>query len=142
MPRVALIFPDKSHYSTDYQVVINDINRADHLGADRLFGIMIEAQLRFIKQLGYANAQTIDGVGYIMADSEVVYSSESKHGDLLRIDVAVANICDKSFELLYRFYNETRSCDAALLKAGMVCLDYESGQAVPVPESFRRRFEG
>ena len=43
-------------------------------------------------------------------------------------------------ELLYRFHNCTKGVDAALMKTGMVFFDYESQQAVSVPEKFRKKF--
>ena len=116
MARTVIEFPERSHFSTDYTVLIGDINSADHLGADRLFSILIEAQMRFIAWLGYPNRHLIAGVGYIVADTEFVFRAESKHGDELSIDVAVANFTNKGFELLYRFYNKTQGQLAALAK--------------------------
>ena len=141
MARTIIEFPDQSHFSTDYTVLIADINSADHLGADRLFSILIEAQMRFIYSLGYPDRHRIAGSRYIVADTEFVFRSESKHGDALKIDIAVANFSAKGFELLFRFYNSTRDQLAALAKVGVVFVDYETGRAQAVPDEFRARFE-
>ena len=142
MARTVIEFPAQSHFSTDYTILIGDINSADHLGADRLFSILIEAQMRFIYSLGYPDRHRIAGSRYIVADTEFVFRSESHHGDQLRIDVAVANVGGKGFELLFRFYNSTRDALAALAKVGVVFVDYETGRPQAVPEEFLARFGG
>ena len=75
-----------------------------------------------------------------MADSEAVYLGESKRGDKLRIDVAVNNFTHKGFELYYRLKNETKGCDTALIKTGMVCLDLDAGKPTQVPQPFVEKF--
>ncbi len=140
MPRTVIHFPAHVDFVTDHTVVVGDINAADHLGVDRLFAIVFEAQLRFVSSLGYPNPRTIDGVGYIMADTESVYRAESKRGDVLQIEVSVDNLHSKGFELLYRVYNKTRSLEAALIKTGMLGFDYDKGCVAALPDSFFRRF--
>ena len=126
MGRTVIEFPNKVDFSTDYTVLIADINSADHLGADRLFAIVIESQMRFFAHLGYANAKLVEGVGYIISDTEFIFKSEAKHGDTLLIDVAATNFTSKGFELLYRIHNSTKERPLALVKAGMVFFDYDS----------------
>ncbi len=140
MARTVIKFPEVIHFSTDYTVLISDVNSADHLGADKTLAIMIEAQMRFLSHFGYAKAPLIEGVGYIMADTECVYKAESKYGDELLIDVAACNFANKSFELNYRISNKTKGLVAAYIKAGMVFFDYETGATQPVPEKFKKKF--
>ena len=120
-------------------MLISDINSANHLGADRLFAIVIEAQMRFFAHLGYEKSKELDGVGYIMADTEFIFKAESVYADQLRIDVAVDNLQAKSFELKYRITNTTKGQLAAVVKAGMVFIDYDSGVVSAMPAAFRAK---
>ncbi len=49
MTRRTIDIPDTFHFETDYRVVYSDINAANHLAADRILPIALEAQFRFIK---------------------------------------------------------------------------------------------
>lgn len=139
MPRTVIDFPDQYHYSTDYSVLIGDINSANHLGADKIFSIMIEAQMRFLAHLGYAQSTAIEGAGYIMGDTEFIFKSEAVYGDQLQIDVAACEFAAKSFELRYRISNQSSKAIVAYVKAGMVFLDYATGKTCPVPEAFKAK---
>lgn len=140
MPRTVIEFPSSYHFSTEYQVLISDINSANHLGADKLFSIMIEAQMRFLAHFGYHKSAEIEGVGYIMGDTEFVFKAESVHADRLTIDMAACHFNDKSFELRYRVTNTTKNAVAAYIKAGMVFIDYNTGVPQRVPSAFREKF--
>lgn len=140
MPRTVIDFPATIHFSTDYTVLISDINSANHLGADKLFAIMIEAQMRFFADLGYAQSSEIEGATYIMGDAEFIFRAESHYADQLTIDVAVCNFGDKSFELRYRITNQQKATVAAYIKAGMVFLNPDSGKTCAVPAAFKKQF--
>ena len=140
MARTHIEFPGHVDFSTSHTLVIGDINRANHLGVDRLFALITEVQLQFFEALEAGEPQTLFGAGYIMADSEAVYLGESQRGDRLVIDVAVCNFTSKGFEVYYRVQNETRQRQAALVKTGMVCLDVETGKPTQVPRDFTERY--
>ena len=139
MARTVIEFPDQYQYSTDYAVLIGDINSANHLGADKIFSIMIEAQMRFLAHLGYAQSTEIEGVGYIMGDTEFIFKSEAVYGDQLQIDVAACEFATKSFELRYRISNKSTQAIVALVKAGMVFIDYATGKTCAVPPTFKAK---
>ena len=121
-------------------MLISDINSANHLGADKIFSIMIEAQMRFLADIGYQQSHEIEGVGYIMGDTEFIFKAESGYGDQLQIDVAACQFSNKGFELRYRVTNKTKAAVAAYIKAGMVFVDYSTGIPQAVPERFRHKF--
>jgi acyl-CoA thioesterase FadM len=70
-----------------------------------------------------------------MGDVAIVYKQECFYGDILTIEVGVADIGLRSFDLLYRFLKRDESlvCEA---KTGMVCFDYVARKTVNVPEEF------
>ena len=74
MARTVIEFPKQSHFSTDYTVLISDINSANH-GADKIFSLMIEVQMRFA-YLGYDKTPYLEGVNYLMGDTEFIFKAE------------------------------------------------------------------
>lgn len=140
MARTVIEFPEKVLFSTAYTVLMSDVNRADHLGADRIFSIVIESQMRFFTHLGYD--RTIEGVSYIVADTEFIFKAESKYLDELSIDVAASNIREKSCELIYRINNDSKNTLAALVKTGVVFVDNTTMLPTAIPDAFKTTIGG
>jgi acyl-CoA thioesterase FadM len=123
----------------EYSVLYSDVNSANHLGADRVLPIVMEAQLRFIKYLGFADATAFEDAGMIMAHSEVQYLAEAGYADLLKIELAADNFTEKSFELIYRILNLSRGNEMARVVTTLLFFDYQEKRVIVVPEKFRER---
>ncbi|MCB1706150.1 MAG: thioesterase family protein [Halioglobus sp.] len=139
MPRKTIELPPRFIFSSDYRVLYSDVNSVNHLGADRVLPIAMETQLRFINHLGYDDAIAFEDAGLIMGYSEVQYLAEAKYGDELRIELAVDNLREKSFELVYRISNLSRDCEMARVVTTLLFFDYQRTCVVPVPEAFLER---
>lgn len=140
MARRVIELPSTFTFSTDYKVLYSDINAANHVGADRVLPIALEAQMQFIKSLGYENAIVFEDAGLIMAYSEVQYVSEMYHGDELEIEVTADNFANKSMDLIYRITNKTKDVEAARVRSSMLFFSYEDKKVICVPEGFRAKF--
>lgn len=136
MSRRSIALPDRFHFSTEYIVLYSDVNVANHLAADRIPSIAIEAQLRFVIALGYEEATAFEEAGLIMAHSEISYISETHYGDQLRVDVAAVNFTAKSFDLTFRLFNLTKNIETARLCNTMLFFDYDSKSVCKVPAGF------
>lgn len=141
MARLSIDLPESFDFSIDYRVLYSDVNPANHLGADRLLPITMEAQLQFIQFLGYKDAHYFEEAGLIMASAETAYLSEAYYGDELTIEVAATNFTSKSFELIYRVHNCTRNSEMARVRTTMLFFDYDAQQVIAMPEGFLRRVE-
>ena len=75
MPRIKIEIPERFIYKTEIPIRITDINYGGHLGNDSLLSIIHEARVRFLKNLGYSEAN-VEGSGIIMIDSAIQYKSE------------------------------------------------------------------
>ncbi|MEH6347243.1 MAG: thioesterase family protein [Bermanella sp.] len=142
MARRTIELPEKFHFTTQYTVLFSDINGANHMGADRVLPITSEAQLRFIKSLGYKNAVLFEDAGLIMVHSEVQYISETDYADELVIDLAVENMSEKSLDFVYRIFNKNKKIETARIKTSMLFFDYDEKKVVAVPQGFSDRFKG
>tara|TARA_R110002049_G_scaffold232354_3_gene404912 strand:+ start:9749 stop:10204 length:456 start_codon:yes stop_codon:yes gene_type:complete len=136
MPRKTITLPTAFIFSSEYRVLYSDVNSVNHLGADRVLPIAMETQLRFINHLGYDNATAFEDAGLIMAYSEVQYLAEAKYGDELLVELAVDNLREKSFELVYRISNQRRDCEMARVVTTLLFFDYQKSCVVPVPSAF------
>ncbi len=139
MSRKTIEIPERFLFTTEYVVLYSDVNVANHLAADRIPAIAIEAQLRFIIALGYEHATAFEEAGLIMAHSEISYLSETDYGDRLAIDVTACNFTDKSFDLLFRLRNLSKKTETARVRNTMLFFDYTSKSVCPVPENFKAK---
>ncbi len=139
MPRKSIKLPDRFIFSTAYQVLYSEVNSANHLGADRVLPIAMEAQLRFIKHLGYSDAMAFEDAGLIMAHSEVQYISEADYGDELTVELGMQNLTEKSFELIYRIYNKSKNNELARVATTLLFFDYTRACVIPIPATFTER---
>lgn len=136
MTRKTITLPDRFLFSMEYDVLYSDVNSADHMGADRILPVAMEAQLRFIKRLGYTEASAFEDAGLIMAHSEVQYLAEATYGDRLKVELAVDNVQEKSLELLYRITNLSTEREMTRLATTLLFFDYREKQVIAVPETF------
>lgn len=139
MSRFLTELPEKFIYSKPYTVLFRDINATNHVGADRLLPMALEAQFGLIRSLGYKDAVVFEDAGLIMANSQTDYISETYYNDELRIDCGVDIISEKSFDIIYSIYNETRDRETARIKARMLFFDYNQGKVISVPDGFLER---
>ncbi|RLD60493.1 MAG: thioesterase [Bacteroidetes bacterium] len=140
MARIKLILPDNFKFSTQLEVRITDINYGGHLGNDSVLGIIHEARIRLLADKGFTE-QDIDGVGIIMADSVILYTSEGLYGDKLRIDVAVDDISNKGCDIYYRIVNISNQKIIVKAKTNIVFYNYTSKKLARTPEIFLNTFK-
>ncbi len=135
MARIKLILPDNFKFSTQLEVRITDINYGGHLGNDSVLGMIHEARVRLLADKGFLE-HDIDGVGIIMTDSIIIYSSEGFYGDKLRIDVAVDEISNTGCDIYYRFVNIANEKVIIKAKTNIVFYNYTSKKVSRTPEIF------
>jgi len=140
MVRVKIDLPDSFQFRTEIPVRIDDINYGGHLGNDAVLSLLQEARVQMLKEQGWSEVN-VDGAGIIMNDAAVVFKSESFHGDVLRIEIAVAEMSGVGCDLIYRVTNATSGKEVVRAKTGLVFFDYATRRVVRVPDQFRKRFD-
>jgi acyl-CoA thioester hydrolase len=136
MSRVRLEIPDRSQFTTEVPLRVSDINYGGHLGNDAVLSLAQEARMRFLRSHGWTE-KDVTGVGIIMTDAVVVYRSEAFYGDVLTIDVAVADIGDLGCDFFFRMVHKASGKEVARVKTGIVFFDYAKRKPSPVPAEFR-----
>jgi acyl-CoA thioesterase FadM len=139
MARVKLQLPENFHYSTQVDVRISDINYGGHLGNDSVLSLIHEARVRFLASNDFSE-KDIGGVGIIMSDTIIVYSSEGFYGDKIQIDVAVDDISNTGCDIYYRLTNADSKNEIAKAKTGIAFYDYTSKKISRIPKIFLEKF--
>jgi YbgC/YbaW family acyl-CoA thioester hydrolase len=139
MSRTKLQMPAKYQFSTSIEVRITDLNYGNHLANDSLLSIIHEARVRFLNHYGYTEID-VEGVGIMMADSVIIYKSQSYYGDSLKIEIAVEDISKKSCDFYYRITKDNDKV-VALCKTAIVFFDYQSQKPAQVPPQFIKKLD-
>ncbi|MEM7391608.1 MAG: thioesterase family protein [Verrucomicrobiota bacterium] len=133
-----LVLPESFAFATDIPVRITDINYGGHLGNDALLGLLHEARVRFLHEMGYTEID-IEGRSLIMRNVEIVFAAEAFAGDVLRVEVAVSACGRAAFDVLYRVSHKTKGHEVARARTGMVFFDYDQKKVVRGPEGFAEK---
>ena len=139
MARLKMELPDSFIYSTDISLRIADINYGGHLGHDAILSLTHEARVRFFKSRGISELDVF-GPGIVLSDVAIVYKSEGFYGDVLTVRIGVADYAKYGCDLIYRLSNKESGKDLALVKTGIVFMNYDERRVVNVPERFRELF--
>ncbi|MCW8849736.1 MAG: thioesterase family protein [Melioribacteraceae bacterium] len=139
MSRIKLVLPEHINYSTKIDIRISDINYGGHLGNDSVLSLIHEARIRLLKDNGFSEID-IDGLGIIMVDSVILYSSEGFYGDKVRIDVSVDDISSTGCDIFYRLVNLENDKEIAKAKTGIAFFNYKTKKISRTPEVFRNQF--
>ncbi len=137
MSRLRLDLPDQFLFTTEIPLRVSDINYGGHLGNDAVLTLAQEARARFLASHGWSE-KDVAGRGIIMTDAAVVYRSEAFYGNVLTIDVTVADLSEIGCDFLFRMTNKASGKEVARVKTGIVFFDYATRKPQPVPEEFRR----
>ncbi|MGF1638807.1 MAG: acyl-CoA thioesterase [Cyclobacteriaceae bacterium] len=143
MDRVKLVFPEKVQFETRISVRITDLNYGAHLGNNSLLGIVHEARVQFLQSIGCKGEVDLgEGAGIIMRDVAIVFKAEIFYPESLIVQATAANIEDRSFDLYYRILLEKDMREAALVKTGIVCFDYQARKPATLPSSIKTKLMG
>lgn len=122
-------------FRTEMEVRITDINYGRHVGNDALLGLLHEARLRFLAHFGFSE-EDIGGVGMLMGDAVVQFKAVSVRGDELIVEMGLADVERRTFDLMYRVVRKGDGATVALAKTGMVAFDYEANRMANLPAVF------
>ncbi len=141
MARVKVDLPDRYVFSTELRVRAADINYAGHLGNVQIIGLLDEARKRFFHWLGHKDGD-LGGINTIMADVKAEFRNEGFWGDSIKVEVAIKDMTNKAFDVVYRLTNMANGKTVAIAKTALVAFDYKERSTGTIPESFKNRIDG
>lgn len=141
MARAKIELPEKFIFSTEIEIRISEINYGGHLGNDSLLTILQEARLRFLKHHGFSE-KNVAGYSIIMADAVIIYKSQAYYGEVLSIEISLADFSKHACDMIYRVCKKSEGKEVARAKTRIAFFDYQQNKTVTIPESFLTILQG
>lgn len=119
-------------------VRFRDVDIGGHAHHSEVLVYIEEARWKYWEEV--AGREGVDAVDYILAEAGIRYKARILYPDLLTIELRVASIGRKHFEMAYR----VRSGAGELLataRTTQVMYDYGTRGSVRVPDELRARIE-
>jgi acyl-CoA thioester hydrolase len=141
MARIEVNLPAKFNFSTDIPIRISDINRGNHLGHVAMLAILEEARTRFLAAVNINLEGNLNqGNGYLVADVAIVYMRQAYYQQTMRIEIAVNDFQEKSFDFVYRVSEASSGTEVARAKTGHLLYNFQTQKVVPITPEFRNKF--
>lgn len=135
MARLDLTLPSHFIYATELIVRVSDLNYGAHVGNDNMLTLMQQARINFYRENGFKDEVSFEGsTGQVISDALVIYKAEAFLGDVLLIQLAIADINKYGFDMLYQVMNKANGKEVARGKTSIVCFDYDKRKVAPIPE--------
>ncbi|AHF15321.1 acyl-CoA thioesterase [Niabella soli] len=142
MARIKVALPQIFSFVCTIPVRVTDINYGGHAGNDSLLGMIHEARVQFLDQLGYTEF-AIEGAGLIMTDVAIEFKNEVFRGDTIFASVAAGDFHRAGFDLYYLLEKEAdgKRIPVVYAKTGMICFDYTLRKVMAVPQAAVKRLQ-
>ncbi len=137
MARIAIDITGKLIFETTIVIKISDINYGNHVGHDAFISLLHEARIRFLKSLGFSEAN-ISGKALIVSDLAVSYKSQAFYGDKLKFEVGAGDFNKYGCDIFYKVSNTETDELILQAKTGIVFFDYKMNKIITMPENFKR----
>lgn len=142
MPRQKIDLPEAWSFSTEIPVRITDLNYGRHVGNDTMLALIQEARVQWLRGMGYPSELLVEPVGLILVDLAVRFKAELAYGDVIRVQIAVAEWSRRGFELVYLVTKDGGQSEVARATTGFVFFDYTARRLADAPEGFREKAGG
>ncbi|HLW74705.1 MAG TPA: thioesterase family protein [Gammaproteobacteria bacterium] len=140
MGRIQIDLPERFTFSTELEVRVSDLNYGNHLGNDGVLTLLHEARRRYLRSLGEDEIGK-DGLGFVVADAELVYRAQAFYGERLRIELAAGEFQSRSCSFFYRA-GKPGGETVAEARTGVVCFDFKAQKAVSFPPALLAKLQG
>lgn len=141
MGRVEIELPETFNYSIELPILISHINRGDHLGNESLIALLNEARVQFMAARG-VNEYREKGYLFVNADLAVIYQSEGKYGERLKVEVCAGGFHRCGCDIIYKVTEAVSGREIALAKTAHLMFDPIQGKAVQAPASLKAQLMG
>lgn len=133
MARVKNELQSNYEFSCDLDLRISDFNIAGHVGNSQMVGLVHEARIKLLKELGASEFNLGDGkTGSVIADITVNFKAEIFPDDIVSIKSHIGDIGETGFRIYYCI--ESNGKPAALIETGIVAFDYKERKRAAVPK--------
>jgi len=125
-------------FSTVLSIRVYDLNYGAHLGNDSFVSLVHEARAQFFHKYGWTEAN-IDNtnIGVIMKNLVVIYKSQGRFSDKIKIDISVKNLKSRQFEMLYLLTKVKSNEELGRCMTKFLFFDYRENKIAKMPKIFK-----
>lgn len=138
MARIEIPELDKYAFAVELPIMLAHINRGDHLGNEHLVAFLNEARVQYMAACD-VHEYTDAGPTMINADLAVVYKSEARYGERLRIEMSATDFNKYGCDVVYRISTVANPRLVALAKTAHLHYDADNQKLLLCPEGFREK---
>lgn len=141
MARIKLELPETFIYTAEIKVRVTDLNYGGHVGNDTIVGMLQDARVQFLTNLGYKDELSVEGLGLIQTDLAVVYKAEVFLGETIKVHLNAVDFNKYGCDIVYQLVSKSSNKEIARAKTGIVFFNYEERKIAQVPEGFLSKIE-
>ena len=138
MARVQIPELESYVFEVELPIMLSHINRGDHLGNEHLIAFLNEARVQYMAACDVPE-YTDSGPAMINADLAVVYKSEARYGERLRIEMSAMDFNKYGCDVVYRISSADDRRLIALAKTAHLNYDAKNQKLLLCPEGFREK---
>ncbi len=136
---------DSFHCSTPIKIRFRDLDAFGHVNNAVYFTFMEMARVEYFTRLGLAKPGEFPSPFFIVAEAACQFKAPIQMDTTLVVQVRVSRLGNSSFDMEYRFFDESGGAVLATGRTVQVTFDYTANRSVPLPEEWRAamvQFEG
>lgn len=135
MPGIKLKKQDVYEFRYEMTVRVCDLNYGGHVGSTEMTGILHDARVAMLRELGLNELDLGDrATAIVISDNVINYISESRLFDELLVESHIGEIDGSRFRIFQRVSRSDRT--VALAETGIVTINLREGKKGPVPQQF------
>ena len=125
------------HCFTPVKIRFRDLDAFGHVNNAVYFTFMELARVDYFTQIGVLKPGTFPSPFFIIAEATCQFKAPIDMETPLVIQTRVSRLGNSSFDMEYRFVDESSSAVLATGRTVQVTFDYTVGRSVPLPDDWR-----
>lgn len=128
------------HCSTPIKIRFRDLDAFGHVNNAVYFTFMEMARVAYFTQIGLLKSGDFPSPFFIIAEATCQFKAPIDLATPLIIQVRVSRLGNSSFDMEYRFVDETTGAVLATGRTVQVTFDYAANRSVLLPDEWREIF--
>lgn len=128
---------DNFHCALPIKIRFRDLDAFGHVNNAVYFTFMEMARVEYFTRLGILKAGEFPSPFFIIAEATCQFKAPIQMDTPLVIEVRVSRMGNSSFDMDYRFVDESSGALLASGRTVQVTFDYATNRSVPLPDEWR-----
>ncbi|MFQ6616143.1 MAG: acyl-CoA thioesterase [Fidelibacterota bacterium] len=117
-----------------------DMDAVGHVNNATYLTYLESARIHYIQKRGFAHEKANE-VPFIVASIKIDFLKQVVHPAVLFVGQKIVRVGNTSFDILSGIFKDEEDEPSATAVTTMVCFDYKTGKAIPVPRIIREELE-